>query len=138
LSERRCPGNKATAPNCRLAKRARVRLGWRAVNKESPLSFEVVEGRCAGGPLCPLSRVAVGARVCVKQLAAQPELCDRLRELGLVEDQEVRLLSRQPAFLCQICNARVALSEALAEAIWVQPLPETGEAPAGTPASSSA
>jgi Fe2+ transport system protein FeoA len=61
-------------------------------------------------------------------------LCDRLRELGLVEDQEVRLLSRQPAFLCQICNARVALSEALADAIWVLPLPETGNQPAGTPA----
>lgn len=94
------------------------------MNKKSPLSFEVVEGRCAGGPLCPLSRVAVGARVCVKQLAAQPELCDRLRELGLVEDRELRVLSRQPAFLCQVCNARVALSEALADAIWVQPLPE--------------
>lgn len=63
--------------------------------------------------------------MCIKQLAADPEWCDRLRELGLVEDQQLRLLSRQPAFLCQICNARVALSEALAEAIWVQPLPET-------------
>ncbi len=105
------------------------------MNKKSAQPFEVVEGRCAGGPLCPLSRVEVGARVCIKQLAAQPELCDRLRELGLIEDRELRLLSRQPAFLCQICNARVALSEALAEAIWVQPLPEGGSEPAGTVAS---
>ncbi|MCX8090413.1 MAG: ferrous iron transport protein A [Verrucomicrobiae bacterium] len=106
------------------------------MNKKTPPSFDIVEGQCAGGLLCPLSRVAVGARVCVKQLAAQPDLCDRLRELGLVEDQELRVLSRQPAFLCQICNARVALSEALADAIWVQPLPESGgaEAAAGAPA----
>ena len=61
-------------------------------------------------------------RVCIKQLTSRPEVCDRLRELGLVEDQEVRLISRQHNVICQICNARIALSAALADAILVQPL----------------
>lgn len=72
--------------------------------------------------MCPLSRVEVGAKVCVKQLTSRPEVCDRLRELGLVEDQEVRLVSRHHNVICQICNARVALSKALAEAILVKPV----------------
>ena len=69
-----------------------------------------------------MSHVQVGARVCVKQLTSRPDVCDRLRELGLVEDQEVRLVSRQHNLICQVCNARIALSEALADAILVQPL----------------
>ena len=98
-------------------------LRCRAVNKKVPPSYEVLQGQCAGDAVCPLSQVRVGARVCVKQLTSRPEVCDRLRELGLVEDQEVRLVSRQHSVICQICNARVALSEALADAILVQPIP---------------
>lgn len=90
-----------------------------------PPTCEVLEGQCAGEAVCPLSHVQVGARVCVKQLTSQPDVCDRLRELGLVEDQEVRLVSRQHNLICQVCNARIALSEALADAILVQPLAST-------------
>lgn len=72
-----------------------------------------------------MSHVQVGTRVCVKQLTSRPDVCDRLRELGLVEDQEVRLVSRQHNLICQVCNARIALSEALADAILVQPLAST-------------
>jgi ferrous iron transport protein A len=85
-------------------------------------SYHVLHGCCTGGTLCPLSRVEVGVRARVKQLNCFPEVCGRLRELGLVEDQVVRLVSRHRSVICQICNARVALSEALAEAILVQPL----------------
>ena len=92
------------------------------MNKKAPASYEVLQGQCAGEAVCPLSHVEVGARVCVKQLTSQPEVCDRLRELGLVEDQEVRLVSRHHSVICQICNARVALSQQLADAILVQPL----------------
>ena len=92
------------------------------MNKETPPSYEILQGHCAGEAVCPLSHVQVGAKVFVKKLTSQPEICDRLRELGLVEDQEVRLVSRHHNVICQICNARVALSQALADAILVQPI----------------
>jgi Fe2+ transport system protein FeoA len=100
-------------------------LRCRLVNKKTPPPYEVLRGQCAGEAVCPLSHVRIGARVCVRHINSQPEVCDRLRELGLVEDQEVRLVSRHHNVICQICNARVALSEALADAILVQPLAPT-------------
>lgn len=60
--------------------------------------------------------------VCVKQLTAQPDVIDRLREMGLGEQQRIRLISRHPSLICQVCNARVALSQDLAKAIMVEPL----------------
>jgi len=92
------------------------------VNKKTPPPYEILQGQCAGAAVCPLSRVQIGARACVTRLTSRPEVCDRLRELGLIEDQEVRLVSRHHNVICQICNARVALSQALADAILVQPL----------------
>jgi Fe2+ transport system protein FeoA len=97
-------------------------LPCRAV-KKTPPPGEVVEGQCAGPAVCPLSRVAAGTIVCVKQLVLAPEVRDRLRELGLGEEQQVKLVSRQSSIICQVCNARVALSEELAEAILVEPVP---------------
>lgn len=73
--------------------------------------------------MCPLTRVAAGTVVCVKELALAPDVRDRLRELGLGEEQRVRLVSRQSSVICQVCNARVALSEELAAAILVEPVP---------------
>ena len=48
---------------------------------------------------------------------------DRLRELGLGEEQRVKLLSSEANVICQVCNARLALSENLARTILVEPLP---------------
>ena len=79
-----------------------------------------VDGQCAGEPLCPLSRVQVGMVVCIKKLVASPELTDRLRELGFCEQQRIKLLRRHPGVICQVCNARLALSDKLAEAIFVE------------------
>ena len=45
---------------------------------------------------------------------------DRLRELGLGEEQQVKLLSSEANVICLVCNARVALSGELAEAIFVE------------------
>ena len=82
------------------------------------------QGRCAGAEVCPLSRVPVGATVCIKALAATPEIRDRLRALGFAEKQEVKLLSRESNFVCEVCNARLDLNAELAEAIMVElPLP---------------
>ena len=77
------------------------------------------ESRCE---LCPLSRVKAGVAVRIKQLCAAPELQNRLRELGFCEDQIIRLLTSQTNFICQVCNARLAISEKLAQLIMVEPL----------------
>ncbi|MCX6922672.1 MAG: FeoA family protein [Verrucomicrobia bacterium] len=90
---------------------------------KSPPAFEILEGRCAGPEVCPLSRVKAGAVVCIKQLTTAPEVTDRLRELGFCEEQRIKLLTRQSNFICQVCNARLAISEKLADSIMVQTVP---------------
>jgi Fe2+ transport system protein FeoA len=93
------------------------------VSKQSkPQSCVVVNGDCAGTTVCPLSRVKAGTVVCIKQLAAAPEIRVRLRELGFGEKQIVKLLSRQTNLICQVCNARLGISEKLAETILVEPI----------------
>jgi len=73
-------------------------------------------------PLCPLSEVRAGTSVRIKQLSASPEMSKRLRELGFCEEQRLKLLSRNPNLICQVCNARLGLSSQLAGLIWVEPI----------------
>jgi ferrous iron transport protein A len=91
--------------------------------KQANPSYTIVEGHCAGPAVCPLNQVKAGTVVCVKQLAAAPEVSDRLREMGLGEEQRVKLLSGKSNVICQVCNARVGLSEELAKSILVEPVP---------------
>ena len=87
-----------------------------------PQAFETSqpgEPRCE---LCPLSRVKAGVAVKIKRLCASPELQSRLREIGLGEDQIIKLLTSQANFICQVCNARLAISKQLAQLILVEPL----------------
>lgn len=72
--------------------------------------------------LCPLSRVQTGIAVRVRQLCAAPELQTRLRELGICEDQIIRLITNRTGFICQVCNSRLALSEQMAALILVEPM----------------
>jgi Fe2+ transport system protein FeoA len=99
-----------------------------AVKQKPTPGFEVLEGHCAGPQVCPLSRVQAGQVVCIKQLVTAPEVTNRLRELGFCEEQRIKLLARQSNFICQVCNARLAISGKLADMIMVQavpaPLPE--------------
>ena len=90
--------------------------------KKRVTDYQVVEGHCAGPSVCPLNHVAAGTTVCIKELVASPELRDRLRELGLGEEQRIKLLSSEANVICQVCNARLALSEKLARSILVEPL----------------
>jgi Fe2+ transport system protein FeoA len=92
------------------------------VNKKVT-GLEVIDGQCAGPEVCPLSHIKAGTTVCIKELAAAPEMRDRLRELGFCEEQHVKLLSRQSSIICQVCNARLGLSETLADTILVEALP---------------
>jgi Fe2+ transport system protein FeoA len=71
-------------------------------------------------PLCPLSEVQAGTSVLIKQLTASPEVSTRLREMGFCEEQRVKLLSRNPNLICQVCNARLGLSSQLADLILVE------------------
>ncbi len=77
------------------------------------------EARCE---VCPLSLVKAGVAVRIKRLCAAPEMQNRLRELGFCEDQIIKLLTSQTNFICQVCNARLAISEQLAKIILVEPL----------------
>jgi Fe2+ transport system protein FeoA len=83
----------------------------------------LIEGTCAGPSVCPLTKVKPGAMVCIKQLLATPDVTNRLRELGLGEEQRIKLLSSRANYICQVCNARLGISEKLAESIMVELLP---------------
>ena len=72
--------------------------------------------------ICPLNEVRAGIAVRIKRLCTGPEMQNRLRELGFCEDQVIRLLTSQNNFICQVCNARLAISEQLARLIMVEPL----------------
>ena len=80
------------------------------------------ENRCT---VCPLSRVKTGTAVRIKQLCASPEVSQRLREIGICEEQIVKLLANSANIICLVCNARLAISTHLAEAILVEPLSQT-------------
>jgi Fe2+ transport system protein FeoA len=99
----------------------------RGVKKKQTRTYYLLEGQCAGPKVCPLSRVEAGTTVCIKRLAAAPEVTDRLRELGFGEEQQIKVLTRKSSFICQVCNARLGISEKLAESILVEALP-TGKA----------
>jgi Fe2+ transport system protein FeoA len=82
--------------------------------------FEILDGQCAGTELCPLSCAKAGDVVCIRELDASPEVQARLREMGLGEQQRVKLVSHKSSIICQVCNARIGISEKLAEAILVE------------------
>ncbi len=71
---------------------------------------------------CPLSEVRVGAAVRIRQLRTEPGISQRLREMGLGENQMLRLVSKSASLICQVCNARLALSEQIAALILVEPI----------------
>ena len=77
------------------------------------------QGRCE---VCPLSCVRTGVAVRIRKLCATPEMQERLREIGLGEDQIVKLLTSHTNFICQVCNTRLAISAQLAQLILVEPV----------------
>jgi Fe2+ transport system protein FeoA len=77
---------------------------------------------CSRPFTCPLSRMKAGMAVRIKELATPPEITQRLREIGFVEERVIKLISAQANLICQVCNARLALSSALSELILVEPV----------------
>lgn len=90
------------------------------MNSETEHDIQFLEGHCPNPELCPLSHVQSGSVVCIKQLFTSPEVTERLRELGVFEEQKIRLLSRNSSLICQVCNARLGISEKLAKSILVE------------------
>jgi Fe2+ transport system protein FeoA len=91
---------------------------------DKPVHTDVVrEGQCSRPTVCPLSRVRAGTVVCIKELATSADIRERLREMGLCEEQKITLLSKDGNLICQVCNARLGLSAELADGILVEPVP---------------
>jgi Fe2+ transport system protein FeoA len=88
--------------------------------KKARQKYVVLDGECAGSAVCPLSRVEAGTVVCIKHLSTTPDVTSRLRELGICEEQRIKLLARESNFICQVCNARLGISQELADAILVE------------------
>jgi Fe2+ transport system protein FeoA len=82
---------------------------------------------CPNEDLCPLAQVKVGAAVKIRQLQTIPEIAERLREMGVYEQQKLRLLLKGNNLICQVCNARLGISSKLAEKIMVEPLHPAAE-----------
>lgn len=73
--------------------------------------------------ICPLNRVKLGVAVRIKQLRATPDQQYRLREMGFCEEQVIKLLITHTNYICEVCNARLAISEKVAKLIMVEPVP---------------
>lgn len=96
---------------------------------KGPLNSCAEGNGCPQPFVCPLSRVIAGTAVRVKRVSGSPEVAHRLRELGVCEERDIKLLSRRHDLICLVCNARLVISRQLAETILVEPL--TGAAHAG-------
>lgn len=83
------------------------------------MSSKTNQPRCE---ICPLTRVQEGVEVRIRQLCASPEVQNRLREIGVREDQIIKLLFSQTGYICRVCNARLAISKQLASLIMVEPI----------------
>jgi Fe2+ transport system protein FeoA len=93
------------------------------VKRPTPKTCVILEGECGAPEMCPLSRVQAGSVVCIKRLSTTPEVTERLRELGFCEEQQIKLLTRDSNFICLVCNARLGISQALADSILVEAIP---------------
>jgi Fe2+ transport system protein FeoA len=73
---------------------------------------------------CPLNQIRAGTSVRIKELRASNDLVTRLREIGFCEEQTIKPIISQTNIICQVCNARLAISAQLAQMILVEPVPQ--------------
>jgi Fe2+ transport system protein FeoA len=85
---------------------------------------------CPQAARCSLDQVGAGTVVRVKELMGCPEMSQRLREMGLCEEQQIKMLLKGSSLVCQVCNVRLGLSSKLAEDIIVEPVPKRAPHPA--------
>ena len=65
-----------------------------------------------------LSKVGVGSEVKIRMLDGPG--CDRLRDMGLCEELQVRKLSAGRNLICSVCGTRLAISKELADQVIVE------------------
>lgn len=68
-----------------------------------------------------LSEAKKGPVLCVERLEGNEKICRRLREVGVCETAEIKVLSCGGQMICSVCGTRLALSRKLAQNIWVKP-----------------
>jgi len=90
--------------------------------KKTPVHTACDEKVCPQPELCPLSHLRDGSSVRIKHLACDDDLAKRLREMGLGEEQKIKVLTRENTVICQVCNARLGISTRLADKILVEPV----------------
>lgn len=67
-----------------------------------------------------LTELPAGASGRVCELNGEAGLCARLREMGFCEAAVIEKIAGQKTLLCNVCNARIALSDRAAETIVVE------------------
>ncbi|MFI0348326.1 MAG: ferrous iron transport protein A [Chthoniobacterales bacterium] len=75
----------------------------------------------------PLSKAEAGRLLCIERLEGNDKICRRLREVGICEKAEIHVVSRGGQMICNVCGTRLALSQKLAQKIWVKAAPNTKE-----------
>jgi Fe2+ transport system protein FeoA len=70
-----------------------------------------------------LNQIEAGCSARIRRIEAPAALTHQLREMGFCEDQQVRIVRRDDAVICQVCHARLGISSELAGRIMVEPLP---------------
>jgi len=67
-----------------------------------------------------LTEIPVGRFARIHELQSDPDVCNRLRELGFCENAVVRLLvSGDGTLICEVCNTRIGLNHEIANDILV-------------------
>ncbi len=70
----------------------------------------------------PLSELPAGAAGRVTELSGELDFCQRLREMGFCESSVIQKIGGKAMLICQLCGARVALSDRAAKQILVEPI----------------
>lgn len=110
-----------------LETQSQLDYGGFAVSKK-PHSVVREAQECPHPDVCPLAHCLAGTSARIKRLSLTPEMAERLREMGVFEEQEVRLVLKGNNLICKVCNARVGISKRLAEHILVKPVNGAGKA----------
>jgi len=70
----------------------------------------------------PLTELPAGTSGRVCALAGEPSFCVRLREMGFCESAVVDKVAGSRMLICVLCETRIALSDAAASHILVEPV----------------
>ena len=69
---------------------------------------------------CRLTDLPDGTSGRVCELAGEPSVCVRLREMGFCESAVIEKIAGKRMLICQLCETRIALSDAAASHILVE------------------